>query len=253
MAKGVGTSAFICLIFLGLFLRSDADITSWTTPSITGDSGTGTLSVDEDQALDTTIKTYAAETDETVKTITYALVTAVAPFTLDSTGELKITQALDHETQDSYTLEIKATDNNDEVGIATITVTVGDVNEAPSFAKATSGKRISKDSATGTTIMTVTATDPDDGDVLKYSIHSGDTNNDFTIDEASGLIKTAKAISGTTTNAYSLVIHAVDDDTPKETGMTTVVVWVEDCSCSGAASVTAGLVLVLAGLLKFLY
>jgi hypothetical protein len=44
----------------------------------------------------------------------------------------------------------RATDDNDEVGIATITVTVGDVNEAPSFAKATSGKRISKDSATGT-------------------------------------------------------------------------------------------------------
>ncbi|XP_060597402.1 cadherin-7-like isoform X5 [Ruditapes philippinarum] len=252
MAKGVGTSAFICLIFLGLFLRSDATITSWTTPTISAASGAGTLSVNEDKALNDAIETYVAVTDKA--SVTYALVTAVPPFAVSSAGELTITSELDHETQDRYyTLEIKATDNDGGEGTATITVTVADVNEAPSFAKTTSGKRISKDSATGTTIMTVTATDPDDSDVLKYSIHSGDTNNDFTIDEASGLIKTAKAISGTTTNAYSLVIHAVDDDTPKETGMTTVVVWVEDCSCSGAASVTAGLVLVLAGLLKFLY
>lgn len=93
----------ICFYFY-LILCTDAAITAWTTPAVTGSNGTGTLTVAEDHDKDTTIVVYAANTTADV---TYSLVTSVTPFALSAGGNLTITDNLDFETSSSYTLEVK--------------------------------------------------------------------------------------------------------------------------------------------------
>jgi hypothetical protein len=71
-------------------------------PDIDGNAdGPGTLSIQEDQAINTEIETYVATTVSAP--VTYSLVTPVSPFALSATGELTITAALDFETETSYT------------------------------------------------------------------------------------------------------------------------------------------------------
>ena len=51
-----------------------------------------------------------------------------------------------------------------------MTITVNDVNEAPSFTLFSYSGEIAENSANGVDIITITATDPDSGDTLTYSL-----------------------------------------------------------------------------------
>ena len=57
-----------------------------------------------------------------------------------------------------------------ETATASVTVTVNDVNEAPSFTLSSYSGEIAENSANGIDIITITATDPDSGDTLTYSL-----------------------------------------------------------------------------------
>ncbi|XP_053386497.1 protocadherin gamma-A5-like [Mercenaria mercenaria] len=237
-------SAWISAAFLAFacfFQNGDAAITAWTTPTITSAAdGTGTLSIAEDQATATTIETYVATTGAT--SVTYSLATAVSPFSVDSAGALTITDALDFETTTSYTLLIKAVDDVAGSGTATITVTVTNVNEAPAFA-ASYNPCIADGSLADTTLVTVSATDPDSGDSVTYGI----SGTDFKIDSTSGLIQvnTGVTLVKATTSSYALVVTATDNTL---TTTSTVSVTVAN-SCSSAVGVAVSLMVLLAALL----
>ena len=47
---------------------------------------------------------------------------------------------------------------------------MNDVNEAPSFTLSSYSGKIAENSANGVDIITITATDPDSGDTLAYSL-----------------------------------------------------------------------------------
>ena len=51
-----------------------------------------------------------------------------------------------------------------------MTITVNDVNEGPSFALSSYSGEIAENSANGVDIITITATDPDSGETLTYSL-----------------------------------------------------------------------------------
>lgn len=53
---------------------------------------------------------------------------------------------------------------------ASVTITVNNVNEAPSFTLSSYSGEIAENSANGVDIITITATDPDSGDTLTYSL-----------------------------------------------------------------------------------
>jgi len=53
---------------------------------------------------------------------------------------------------------------------ASVTITVNDVNEAPSFTLSSYSGEIAENSANGVDIITIIATDPDGGDTLTYSL-----------------------------------------------------------------------------------
>ena len=53
---------------------------------------------------------------------------------------------------------------------ASVTITVNNVNEAPSFTLSSYSGEIAENSANGVDVITTTATDPDSGDTLTYSL-----------------------------------------------------------------------------------
>lgn len=57
-----------------------------------------------------------------------------------------------------------------DTATASVTITVNDVNEAPSFTLSSYSGEIAENSANGVDIITITATDPDSGDTLTYSL-----------------------------------------------------------------------------------
>ena len=65
-----------------------------------------------------------------------------------------------------------------ETATASVKITVNDVKEAPSFTLSSYSGEIAENSANGVDIITITATDPDSGDTLAYSLSgSGEISN----------------------------------------------------------------------------
>jgi hypothetical protein len=95
----------------------------------------------------------------------------------------------------SYTLTVAVVDSGSTALSTTVSIdiSVTDVNDGgPSFS-GTYTVSLYENTAIGSDIQTVTATDPDNADSpfgnLIYSIISGDIDNKFTIDSSSGQIK----------------------------------------------------------------
>lgn len=87
-------------------------------------------------------------------------------------------KSLDRETKDSYTLTVKVTDKgeNPRSTTGTVVVKISDENDNhPVFQPDQYEESIKEDTASGTTVVIVTATDADIGDNSKimYSIASG--------------------------------------------------------------------------------
>ena len=172
-----------------------------------------TLSVDENTPAGEAIEDPITANDpDEEDTLTYSLTgTDASHFGIDSsTGQIKTKGALDHETKDIYHLAISVrdgkdidgnTDSNDDHSID-VTITVNDVNEAPVFdSTAPTTLNVVENTAAGEDIgQPVTATDPDDGDSVSYSLDDGD-GAAFDID-SSGQIKTKNALDHETKSSY---------------------------------------------------
>ena len=137
---------------------------------------------------------------------------------MSTSGQLQTKSALDFETKASYTVTVSVRDSEDANGAAdtatddeiTVTITVTDVNEAPAFPAAEDGRTIPEHSAAGENIGDpVTATDPDNGDVLAYSLDQTATEL-FDIVPTSGQLQTKAALNHETTASYTVTITATD-------------------------------------------
>lgn len=96
-----------------------------------------------------------------------------------------------------------------DIGIHEAGGTVTVTNQSPII----SGQsfNISQTSAAGTAVGTVTASDPNAGQVLTYSIEAGNTNNSFAISSSTGKI----TVSGTLAlQTYSLTVKVTDNGSP---------------------------------------
>ena len=129
-------------------------------------------------------------------------------FTINSsTGEITTAAALDFETTASYSLVITGTDSGGLADTGTVTVTVVNVNEAPT-AIDNSGS-LAENTSSGAAIATVSASDPDAGDSLSYAITAGNAGNAFAID-SNGNITTTTALDFETTASYALTVTVTD-------------------------------------------
>ena len=76
-------------------------------------------------------------------------------------------------------------------GTATVTVVLDDVNDNSPVIAGTYTPTVSETASIGTVVTTVVATDADDGDNsrLTYTITGGNTDDDFVISSAGGIIQ----------------------------------------------------------------
>ena len=110
------------------------------TPSFATD--TATRSIAENTASGEDIGAAVVATDpDSDDTLTYTLGgTDVDSFSIINTsGQLRTNVALDHETKDSYSVTVTATDGDNLSDTTTVTISVTDVNEAPSFTEGSIG------------------------------------------------------------------------------------------------------------------
>lgn len=171
-------------------------------------------SIDENVAGGTTIGTMSATDANSSDTHAFELVAGTgdadnALFSI-SGNELQNVDALDFETQSSYSIRVRATDNFGESFEQAMTITVNDVNEQPgsidiSFANVADGE------PADTIVGDLLADDPDAGDSLTFSLVSGDGDDDnaaFKIEN--GQLVTTQAVDDAIQSLYSVRVRALD-------------------------------------------
>ena len=146
-------------------------------------------------------------------TLTYTLdATSAATFDIDGTsGQLKTKSLLDHESDDSYTVTVTATDSSSLFAAITVTIAVTDVNEAPVFASETAAREIPENTGAGVAIGDpVAAADPDNGDTLTYTL---DVLSDllFSVDnEGQIVVDAGVTLDYETTKSYTVTVSVSD-------------------------------------------
>src|SRR5439155_1083519 len=152
--------------------------TNDVAPTIT--SGT-TASEAENTAANTVVYTATATDPDTNGTVSFSLSgTDAALFSINSTtGEVRFAAAPDHEApadanhDNVYDLIVHANDGVHDTTQA-VAITVTDVNEAPVITSNGGGDTAAVSVAENSTaVTTVTASDPDAGTTLTYSIAGG--------------------------------------------------------------------------------
>ena len=140
----------------------------------------------------------AAIDPDTGDTLTYTLEgTDLDSFDIDSaSGQIQTKSGVtyDHEVKSSYSVTVKADDNNGGTTTIDVTITVADVNEPPEFSVETASSTIAENTTTGVAIgAPVTATDPDTGDTPAYTLGGTDATF-FDIDTLTGQLQTQAAL-----------------------------------------------------------
>ena len=177
-----------------------------------GDSTTRTVA--ENTASGENIGAAVAATDaDTEDVLTYSLDgTDASSFRIvRTTGQLQTNAALDYETESSYSVTVSVSDSNGGSDRITVRIDITDANEKPTFAPGGVTLTVAEDTASGTDIgEPITATDPDNGDTLTYSLQRGDAES-FRIDANTGQLQTSVALDYETKNAYTdLAVRATD-------------------------------------------
>lgn len=161
-------------------------------------------------------------------------------FSIDRyTGVLSVSGKLDSEQFGIVTLRVLAKNalqtsvTPDTSDLATIIVTVTDANDAPRFLKSVYHASVKEEQNVGQPVTNVTAVDDDfvnqpNGARIEYRILAGNTENAFTIELNSGIIRTAKRLDRETIPQYRLTVTATDQGLPPMSGNATVIVNIDD-------------------------
>ena len=163
-------------------------------------------SVQENTATGTTIAT-SSVTDPEAGTITYSLSgTGSENFSVSSDGTVTLANALDYETTTVYEIILTASDGVNSVS-DTLTINVGDINEAPTLTTTLAAANFAENVATGTTIATSSVSDPESS-TITYSL-SGTGSNNFSVD-TKGNVTLANSLDYETTTSYTITLTASD-------------------------------------------
>ncbi|KAM8897984.1 protocadherin-16 [Spinachia spinachia] len=147
-----------------------------------------------------------------------------------NTGSLSVLKALDREEQENFNLTIVAEDHGTPQLYTSqvLCVQVIDVNdEAPLFERPEFEAQVMENQGPGTTVMTVTATDRDQGS-NGHVTYGGVTEEGFIINPQSGVITTTKELDAELENHYTLTVYARDGGLPPNFAKAVVRVEVKD-------------------------
>ena len=138
--------------------------------------------INENVAANSSIGTLTATDPDASNTFTYSLVagdgsTDNASFSLN-VDTLRISVSPDYETKSSYSVRLRATDQNSLYFEKSFTITINDLNEGPTNITL-SNANVDENVAANTAVGALTADDPDAGNTFTYTLvaGAGDTNN----------------------------------------------------------------------------
>ena len=211
---------------------TDDDITVTITVTDANDApefpstGSNARSIAENTVANTNIGAPVRATDADNDNLTYTLEgTDPGSFAIDeSSGQLKTKSPLDHEDKESYTVTVKASDGKGGVDTIEVTITVTDVNEAPSFDSETATRNVPENTAANLPVgPAVSAVDVDAGDRLAYSLGGTDSAS-FGINGSTGQITVG---AGTTPDfetklRYEVTVTATDSSNLSDTITVTI-------------------------------
>ncbi|XP_064202241.1 cadherin-7a [Anguilla rostrata] len=154
-------------------------------------------------------------------------------------GVITLQKNAGFETKASYTLRIEATNRNIDPrflslgpfsDMATVRVTVEDVDEPPVFSSPLSRMAVSEAAKVGTVIGTVSAHDPDSSNnAIRYSIdRNTDLERFFNIDAMTGVISTAKQLDREANAVHNITILALESQDPSQVGKGIALITVTD-------------------------
>ncbi|XP_064208725.1 protocadherin-16 isoform X3 [Anguilla rostrata] len=156
---------------------------------------------------------------------------AGARFSLNpNTGSLTILKALDREEQALYNLTVVAEDHGTPQHSTTqlLSIQVIDVNdEAPWFERGEFEAQVSENRAPGTSVLTVSASDRDQGTNGQVT-YGGIVEEGFTIDPVTGVISTTKTLDREVQDRYTVTVYAKDGGLPPNFSKATVRIEVLD-------------------------
>ena len=187
------------------------------------------FSIAENSASGTIIGTVIATNPDAGQTLTYSIISGntSGAFSINmSTGVLTVSNsaALNFETTPTFALVVKVQDNGtgNLSSQATVNISLTDVNEVPVINNQSFS--IAENSANGTIVGTVIATNPDAGQTLTYSILSGNTSEAFAINTSTGVLTVAysAALNFETTPTFALVVKVEDNGTENLSSQATV-------------------------------
>ena len=142
-----------------------------------------------------------------------------------STGALTVASsaALDYETTPQFSLTVRVADPAGLSDTATVTVYLIDVAENQPPVVNNQSFSINENSANGTTVGTMAASDPD-GNTLSYSITAGNTSSAFAINASTGTLTVANsaALDYETLTQFSLTVRVADPGGLSDTATVTV-------------------------------
>jgi len=175
--------------------------------------------------------------------ITYRFLNSYPEFTIDEkSGTIRLNRDLDRERQDAYELLVTAEDGGTPKlsSIAVVSIQVEDKNDCPpkfesfggtgSSSSSLSTSRVVKvmeDWPVGGVVTQVVARDQDLGMAgkIRYSlVETGAGEEDFILDEISGVLRIKRKLDYETSSIYNLTVRAKDLGTPSLHSETFIVV-----------------------------
>lgn len=148
--------------------------------------------------------------------VTYALANSgPSPFRIDPfTGVISTAEPLDYELmRRRYHLTVWASDSGrpfSRVSECPVTVTLNNVNDnVPVFERVGCNTTVPADSALGSTVVQLSAIDPDELQQLRYLVQSGNELRVFAVDPVSGAVTLERAIPPTQ-GSFTLTVVATD-------------------------------------------
>uniref|UniRef100_A0A3P9L529 FAT atypical cadherin 2 n=1 Tax=Oryzias latipes TaxID=8090 RepID=A0A3P9L529_ORYLA len=191
------------------------------------------VSIPEDTSPWKDILQISAQDLDSNSKLVFSIHSAVPPdstglFHLDpKSGVLVMTEPLDFERTAVHTLVVMVRDQEIPMkrNFAKVVIHVEDCNDhSPAFLSPRYEASISNQAPTGSEVIRVKALDKDTGSNadISYSLHSGNTDNIFSIDAESGSIRVSKPLGLQHQDHFHLSVKATDQGFPQRSDLCTL-------------------------------
>jgi len=179
------------------------------------------FTLDENAGNGTAVGSVAGVDPDAGQSLTYSITSTslLGAFSINaSTGQITVLNnaQLNFEAASQIVLTVTATDNGTPSRSASgqITINLRDLNERPLLAAQSFG--VNENSANGTVVGQVVASDVDAGQNLTYSMMSGNTGGAFSINSATGRISVANTaiLDFESTPTFFVTVRVADNGSP---------------------------------------